>query len=268
MNEIKSFTFYNEYAELIDNLSTEDEKKDILLAIFNYVFNDVEPELKGMSKAIFKNLKRPIEISKNRSKASLKYWNDKQEDIQTDIQTVNQKDNQTTIQTDKHIKDVYVNVNVKDNNRDNRGMGEEEKEEEKGIDDVSKLKELPSKDTNDTSRLGEMSKEIINYLNKKAGTKYRASSKNTHSHINARISEGFTIYDFKTVIDKKCASWLNDEKMSKYLRPETLFGTKFEGYLNEPVVIKSIPKTKTKSFQQYSQREYDDLSDFYDIGGK
>ena len=62
MNEIKSFTFYNEYAELIDNLSTEDEKKEILLAIFDYVFNDIEPKLNGMSNAIFKNLKRPISL--------------------------------------------------------------------------------------------------------------------------------------------------------------------------------------------------------------
>lgn len=74
--------------------------------------------------------------------------------------------------------------------------------------------------------------EIIDYLNQKAGTRYRATTSSTRKHIKARIDEGFTVEDFKTVIDKKCSEWLNNSKMEQYLRPETLFGTKFEGYLN------------------------------------
>lgn len=79
---------------------------------------------------------------------------------------------------------------------------------------------------------------IIARLNEKAGTAYRATSKATQSHINARIAEGFTIEDFFVVIDKKCAEWKGDSKMEKYLRPETLFGSKFENYLNAPAVQK------------------------------
>ena len=77
---------------------------------------------------------------------------------------------------------------------------------------------------------------IIARLNEKAGTNYRSSSKATQNHINARIAEGFTVEDFYTVIDKKCAEWRGDPKMEKYLRPETLFGSKFENYLNAPAV--------------------------------
>lgn len=73
--------------------------------------------------------------------------------------------------------------------------------------------------------------EITLYLNQKAGTSYRASSKKTKSCIHARLSDGFTVDDFKTVIDKKCAEWIGTE-FEKFLRPETLFGTKFESYLN------------------------------------
>jgi len=72
---------------------------------------------------------------------------------------------------------------------------------------------------------------IISYLNEKAGTKYKASTAKTKTAIHARLSEGFKLDDFKTVIDKKCAEWIGTE-YEKYLRPETLFGTKFEGYLN------------------------------------
>lgn len=73
---------------------------------------------------------------------------------------------------------------------------------------------------------------VIDYLNEKAGTKYRPSSGKTQTLIRARIREGFTLDDFKTVIDKKVSEWKGTD-MEKYLRPETLFGTKFEGYLNQ-----------------------------------
>lgn len=77
--------------------------------------------------------------------------------------------------------------------------------------------------------------EIITYLNDRAGTSYRASSKKTKDLIKARFNDGFSKDDFFTVIDKKCMDWLKDKEMSKYLRPETLFGTKFESYLNQPM---------------------------------
>lgn len=75
---------------------------------------------------------------------------------------------------------------------------------------------------------------IVDYLNEKAGTHYRAASKATAQHIKARLNEGFTLQDFFDVIDKKVAEWKGGE-MERYLRPETLFGTKFEGYLNARV---------------------------------
>ena len=62
-------------------------------------------------------------------------------------------------------------------------------------------------------------------------TKYKPTTAKTRTAINARLNEGFTLDNFKTVIDKKCAEWIGTE-YEKYLRPETLFGTKFEGYLN------------------------------------
>lgn len=75
---------------------------------------------------------------------------------------------------------------------------------------------------------------IVDYLNEKAGTHYRAASKATARHIEARLNEGFTLQDFFAVIDKKVSEWKGGE-MERYLRPETLFGTKFEGYLNARV---------------------------------
>jgi uncharacterized phage protein (TIGR02220 family)/predicted phage replisome organizer len=75
--------------------------------------------------------------------------------------------------------------------------------------------------------------DVIEYLNEKAGTNYRAAAEATKKLIRARLAEGFTLEDFKTVIDNKCADWLNTD-YAKFLRPGTLFqNSKFEGYLNQ-----------------------------------
>lgn len=76
-------------------------------------------------------------------------------------------------------------------------------------------------------------KEVVDYLNEKTGSKYRSSGTKTKKLIKARFNEGFSLDDFRTVIDVKSKQWLTDQKMKQYLRPETLFGTKFESYLNE-----------------------------------
>lgn len=76
-------------------------------------------------------------------------------------------------------------------------------------------------------------KVIVEYLNNKIGAHYKPNGKKMKELIKARTNEGYTVKDFKTVIDKKFKSWGNDPKMSLYLRPSTLFGTRFGEYLNE-----------------------------------
>ena len=89
----------------------------------------------------------------------------------------------------------------------------------------------------DKSRLTEI-KEIVQYLNDRCGTRYRYQTKGTKEHINARLKEGYTVDDFKLVIDKKFEEW-NGTDMEKFLRPETLFAGKFESYLNQKIVKKT-----------------------------
>ena len=76
-------------------------------------------------------------------------------------------------------------------------------------------------------------KDIVYYLNNKTGKNYKSNTAKTKDLIKARYNEGFTLDDFKQVIDNKVIDWSNNDRMSKYLRPETLFSNKFEGYLNE-----------------------------------
>ena len=80
-------------------------------------------------------------------------------------------------------------------------------------------------------------------MNRVAGTSYRPSNKQTIAVINARLNEGWTAEDFAKVIKTKCGQWLLDPEMRQYIRPTTLFGPKFEGYLNQST---KPPKQKVK----------------------
>lgn len=74
---------------------------------------------------------------------------------------------------------------------------------------------------------------IIDYLNQKASKSFKCTTKKTKSCIDARLREGFKEADFLKVIDIKTEEWKDNPNMNKYLRPETLFGVKFEGYLQQ-----------------------------------
>src|SRR5699024_10189512 len=102
-------------------------------------------------------------------------------------------------------------------------------------------------------------KEIIDYLNEKTGRNYKHKAKINQRVIKARMNEGYTIEEFKTVIDKKTDEWNNDVKMKEYLRPETLFSTKFDRYLNEN--LESIDEISCLPIGSY-----DPLADVRDLG--
>ena len=210
---MNGFTIYKEYYELI-TLLTEREQQELLLAITKFMFEDVEPTLNDKQTKIFNNLRRPLEKSKKRSKCgSITKSNENQEENETktkenqkEIKTKsneNQKENES-----KTHQDVNVIVNVNDNV------------------DVNVNKII----------LAEI-KGIIEYLNIKSNSHYKYSTDKTQTLIKARIKDGFTLDDFKIVIDKKCEEWLGTD-FEKFLRPETLFSNKFEGYLNQKITAK------------------------------
>lgn len=73
--------------------------------------------------------------------------------------------------------------------------------------------------------------DVVTMMNDICGTSFRDTSLNTRKHIHARITEGYHKEDFEKVIRYKFDEWNDDSKMSQYLRPDTLFGAKFESYL-------------------------------------
>lgn len=83
---------------------------------------------------------------------------------------------------------------------------------------------------------------IINYLNLKAKTGYQSKTNSYRTFINARLKAGARLEDFYEVIDNKCADWMGTD-YEKFLRPETLFGNKFDTYLNQKIIKKTTQET-------------------------
>jgi len=94
------------------------------------------------------------------------------------------------------------------------------------------IKDPSTKKDINTLCLREQVEEIIDYLNLNTGKDFRSSTKETQRLIRARLSEGFKVEDFKRVIDNMKFKW-SETKFQQYLVPTTLFGSKFETYLNQ-----------------------------------
>lgn len=102
--------------------------------------------------------------------------------------------------------------------------------------------------------------EILDYLNKKINSSYKSSTNKTKDLIKARIQEGFTVEDFKTVIDKKSNEWIGTE-WEKYLRPSTLFGAKFESYLNQVNTTNKNRSTGDELLEMIRNGEFDEYEE-------
>ncbi len=149
----------------------------------------------------------------------------------------------------KGIKNIllsFINENEIENDNENDNDNDNERI-------VPRIVEEPSS--------SEIIKEIIDYLNSKSNKSFRSNNKETIKHINARLKEGFTIDNFKKVIDVKTKEWLNTN-MDMYLRPQTLFNNKFESYLNQKPNTFNQP---TYNNQQPKSSKYGDGSEYADL---
>lgn len=135
----------------------------------------------------------------------------------------------------------------KDNNKDNDNNDDKDKYND---DDNSNAH---SADMNRASPAIEIAEsyEIVDFLNQKAGTSFRATAKHTRRLLADLFRQGYTADDVKRVIDKKCREWKGTE-YAKYLRPETLFGERFDSYLHAPL----SPPPKPKLGSMYSADPY------------
>lgn len=148
----------------------------------------------------------------------------------------------TEIEIDKELEqDLKLDIN-----KEYIAEGTSPNEQSSSFIFPSWLEEMAIKDLEKTKH-----KELwipVVYLNQVANKRYKFVDK-TKRLLLARFKEGYTLEDFKQVIDIKTAEWKDSPEFSKYLRPETLFGSKFDGYLNQ----------KPKTIRGKSEDNFPDL---------
>ena len=224
-----NFLLKKSQQEVFDTL-TDEEAGQLIKGIFKYMRTG-DSELAGMMKAIFIPIKNDIDkneesyqkrCEKNRENIK-KRWEKDNEEIQKDTNVY------------ERIPEKYESIrNDTDNNH------------------ISYITNHNSYIINHKSNNHiDIIKQIIDYLNNKTKSKFKYTSKATQNKIIARLNEGYSLDDFIVVIDKKCDEWISTE-FEQYLCPETLFGTKFEKYLNQKSVKKigSKPEWIDKTIQE------------------
>lgn len=102
--------------------------------------------------------------------------------------------------------------------------------------------------------------DVIEILNEITGSNFKKGAKKNFAPIQARFQEGFTREDFESVIRFKWETWGSDPKMREYLRPETLFGQKFEGYLQG---ARMTPRSRLDAVLDVNQQQEQELKNKY-----
>ena len=161
--------------------------------------------------------------------------------IDTFIKGIDCKNETDLNSSNEHGEELEVNRVNTNNNKENNNKNNNKNYSETKVSQKKKSK----KESDSFIKYKAEVIEIISYLNDKLGTRYRPNSGAASKHIPSRLEEGFTVEDFKTIIDKKYDDWHGTE-WEKFLRPNTLFApSHFEDYLNQKTKYKK-PSEKIK----------------------
>ena len=235
-----SFVLYTEYMAQIELLNME-PRGELLTAIMNHALGRSSPELDAVTSMAFSFIRSRMdrdgekyEKTVEARKEAGKMGGRPKANGFSEKQTKAKKANGFSEKQTKAKKPVYDPDNDPDSDND--------------CDNDKNNMSPPTSG----GRPAYQYAEIVDYLNQKAGTRYKHSSEDTRKHIRARVNDGYTLDDFKAVIDRKVEEWKGTE-WEKFLRPSTLFGSKFESYLNQ----REEPKGKKTAFSNFLERDYD-----------
>ena len=224
-----SFVMYTAYKDQI-NMLTREQRGDLLTAVLSYARGEELPQMDGITAMAFSFIRSDMDRDAD------KYEKTCEARRQAGAMGGRPKANGFSEKAKKAngFFENQTKAKKPDNDNDN-----ENDNDLKNIMSGKPAAEYPYK-------------AIIQYLNDKTGKSFQDKSKDTRKHIKARIDEGFTENDFYKVIDNTVKRWKGDAKMCDYLRPATLFGTKFESYLN----MVDVPVRNPKQVN-FPQRNYD-----------
>lgn len=219
-NGQKGFIIYGDMKEVVDELSN-DKAGQLLKGMLHYFVDGTDPEFSNELKFVF------IPIRQQMDRNADKYAKTSERNRQ------NAKKRWDAVAYGRIRSDAVAANKDKDTDKDIKER----------TDTVTE-----SSDQNDGIP------SLLSYFNSKTGSSYNETDQ-FDDLIQNRLSEGYTFDDLRAVIDKKAAEWSCDGKMRSYLRPSTLFGDKFEEYLNAPIPIEVLDEKKHKQDSEQLQEE-------------
>lgn len=206
-NGQKGFIVYGDNEPLFDRL-TDEEAGQLLKAMVKYFNNGNEPEFDSLlTDVVWIQIK--LQMDRNAEKYKKKCEKNR-ESIQSYWDKVKQDTNE--------YERIRTYTNATDRDRDKERDTKKERDTE-SVPDASSLSSF-----------------LIEHLNEKTGSNYKTSTA-VIRQVDSLLAAGYSPEQLRTVIDKKCSEWLNDDKMRTYLRPSTLFGDKFSEYLAAPITL-------------------------------
>lgn len=211
----KGFIVYGDTKAVIDEL-TDEQAGRLFRGMLEYFVNGNEPEFSDVLKFVFIPIRQQMDRNANKyekrcernKENAKKRWDNANacNRMQSDANACDRMRNMRT-----HAIDA--NTDTGTDNKKEKGTGT-------GTESHQSDNDVPL--------------SLLSYLNQKTGSSYPASE-GTMQLIEEKLSEGYTVEQMRSVIDKKFAEWSCDGKMRSYLRPSTLFGDRFEEYLNAPL---------------------------------
>lgn len=176
---MNSFTFYKNYYELIKYLKN-DEKLELYNAIFEYIFEDKEPNFDGLLNGIWINLKMPLDTSKNKgNRGGRPTKKEEKKDNKKTKRKPNENQNETKRETNNNISTFLflLSNNIYFHTEDKRLLREKIKEwieyknERKEFYKEKGMKSLITEIENNCKEFGD--EEVIKVINKSMASNYK-----------------------------------------------------------------------------------------------
>lgn len=208
--EQKGFIVYGDVKDVVDELDNE-QAGELFRGMIDYFVDGTEPNFSDVLKFVF------IPIKQQMDRDAGKYI---------------QRCNKNRENVKKRYERIRSNTNVYDGIRSYTNATNTNTDTDTDTNtDTDTDTDIKSHESDTDVPLS-----LISYLNQKTGSSYKVDADIT-GRIISLFGQGYSVDDMRTVIDRKCAEWCDDEKMRSYLRPSTLFGDKFAEYLNAPEPI-------------------------------
>ena len=210
----KGFIVYGDTKAVVDEL-TDEQAGRLFRGMLEYFVDGNEPEFSDVLKFVFIPIRQQMDRNANKyekrcernKENAKKRWDNANacNRMQSDTNACDRMQNMRT-----HAIDANTDTGTDTDNKKGTSTGTESHQSDNDV-----------------------PLSLLSYLNQKTGSSYSLTDQ-IRTVIEQRLSEGYTLDQMRSVVDKKFAEWSCDGKMRSYLRPSTLFGDRFEEYLNAP----------------------------------